>query len=486
MPGLEALRNSHFQRYSIMKFEDQIPDIEEKLEKLIELRQQAEKEYGELLTLLDEKCGFPLPQEQSPQIGEIKDSLNRAWDVSSGHSAKMDEEDRLFWRDVARNVKQYVQPMVERQREFNSLTVHLLNEFTSSVLVALERIRDFQNKLILYFQKVIPVIDTKNREVIGIEDKNLAVNLLIYREDLLKYREDLLKFQESIVVRTKQHADLLFQELSKRMETLQIDSRENGSTIQSLQTSVRSLHHLANAWKSAKSDGAAPRVDNEYRYYHFEEDFRGSREFIREKFAGYVSYYRDHADAPVLDLGCGRGEFLELLKQASIPGIGVDSNRNMVQKCKEMGLAVSEGDLLEFLKQQGENSLGGIFCSQVVEHLPAEYLLKLIEAAHARLKDGAPILLETVNIASAFGFLQVYTKDLTHRTPIHPDTLRFLVAAAGFQNPQVLYQSPVPAVAQLKLLDAVEDPVARAFNENMTKLNRLLYDHQEYAVLAHK
>lgn len=383
----------------------------------------------------------------------------------------MEKEDRMFWREVARNMIFYLQPLVQQQRAFNSTVVHLLNEFTASVMQALDQIRDFQNKLILYFQQIIPVVDTKNRETIGLEDKNVAVNFF--------------EFQETMIKRTRAHLDMLLQEFGKRMETLQVDSRETKSEIGSLQTSLRSLHHLANALKAEGATVTPAPVSNEYRYYHFEEEFRGSRDAIKHKFGDYVKHFSG-ATGPVLDLGCGRGEFLELLKEAGLSGIGVDSNHNMVQKCREIGLEVSAGDLLEFLLSQKENSLGGIFCSQVVEHLPPDCLLKLIEAAHVRLKESASLLLETVNVGSAFGFLQVYTRDLTHRSPIHPDTLKFLVAAAGFRNPQILFTSPVAAVAQLKLLGNAEDEASRAFNENMTKLNNLLYGHQEYAVLAKK
>lgn len=118
--------------------------------------------------------------------------------------------------------------------------------------------------------------------------------------------------------------------------------------------------------------------------------------------------------------------------------------------------------------------------------MPPEYLLKLLEAAHSRLKEQATLLLETVNVSSAFGFLQVYTKDLTHRLPIHPDTLRFLVKAAGFQKAEIQFVSPVPAVAQLKLIQNANDEAGAVFNQNMKKLNQLLFDFQEYAVLASK
>jgi SAM-dependent methyltransferase len=462
-----------------MNLEDRIADLEEKLRQLTELRQEEEREYGRLLTLLDQSSSFALPHESAPRIGEIKDVLNRTWDVAENVTAAAQAEDRLFWNEVARTTLNYVQPFLIRQREFNSLTVHLLNELSRTVVESLSRIREFHNVLVLYFQQIIPVVDTKVREVIGIEDKNVALNLVKFHEDM---RTILQNFQE----RTKDHVDLLFQEVDKRIETVKIDSKEHAESLRQLQISLRSLHHLANSLKEAKSKGKTVSGNQEYQYFHFEEDFRGSREEIRKKFKSYLKYFQNGVQGLVLDLGCGRGEFLELLKDAGIRGLGVDSNQEMVQQCKKLGLDVSQGDLLEFLKAQPENSLGGIFCSQVAEHLLPDYLLWLLQAAHSRLKDGAPLLLETVNVASAFGFLQVYTKDLTHRMLIHPDTLRFLVAAAGFQRPEIHFVSPVPAIAQLKLIQNTNDEATAIFNQNMLKLNRLLFDHQEYAVIATK
>jgi hypothetical protein len=158
----------------------------------------------------------------------------------------------------------------------------------------------------------------------------------------------------------------------------------------------------------------------------------------------------------------------------------------MVKKNREAGLDVSQGDLLEFLFAQPENSLGGIFCSQVVEHLPASVLLRMLEAAFVRLKPGAPILLETVNVSSVFALTQVFTRDLTHITTVHPETLQFMLNACGFQRPEILYTSQVPAVQQLKLFSKPENEAQEIFNHNMTKLNQLLFGPMEFAIYAVK
>jgi SAM-dependent methyltransferase len=455
------------------------------LNELVQLRKTEEEQYGKILTLLDQRSQFSLPDEDSGRLNEVKDHLNRAWDVADHVFGAVEKEDRTFWKEVARNSIQYFEPFIRQQREFNSLVVHLLNDFTESVQLSLAHVRDFQNALILYFQRIVPMVDTKFREMIGIEDKNILVNLG-------KFQEHLYKFQTQIHEAAKAHADLLFQELDKKMETLQLDSSEQESSIQAAETSLRSLHHLANSLSAAaregpdRDGGTRPEAVEEAQYFHFEEKFRGSREEIREKFRSYLKYFQNAPKGPVLDLGCGRGEFLELLQEISVPGVGVDSNQDMVRLCRELGLQVHASDLFTYLSSVPENSLGGIFCSQVIEHLPANLLLKLLQMAYSRLQPEAPMLLETVNIGSAFGFLQIYTKDLTHRTPIHPETLKFLVNACGFRKPELLFSSPVPNVARLKLFEDAQDEMKQIFNQNMSKLNDFLYGPQEYAVVAYK
>jgi 2-polyprenyl-3-methyl-5-hydroxy-6-metoxy-1,4-benzoquinol methylase len=469
-----------------MNSHDPIDELQQKLDELTALRKKEEEEYGKLLTLIDQRWEFPLPQEFSQQLDQVKEALNRSWDISKEALNAVRNEDRLFWKDVAGASAEYISPVVQQQKEFNSLVVHLINEFISGVTQALGSIRDFQSVLILYFQRIIPVVDTKNREMIGVEDKNVAINLSKFQTEINHFRKDLFDLHAKTQELARNHADVLFKILDQRLETQEVDSKERDKSIESLETSLRSLQHLAAAWSSDRKASTPSAGTEEARYFFFEERFRGTREWVKDKFVGYVKYFKTGIHAPVVDLGCGRGEFLELLKEAGIPAKGVDSNEVMVKKNRESGLDVSQGDLLEFLFAQPENSLGGIFCSQVVEHLPASVLLRMLESAFARLKTGAPILLETVNVSSVFALTQVFTRDLTHITTVHPETLQFMLNACGFKRPEILFTSQVPAVQQLKLFSKAENEAQEIFNHNMTKLNQLLFGPMEFAIYAVK
>jgi len=190
----------------------------------------------------------------------------------------------------------------------------------------------------------------------------------------------------------------------------------------------------------------------------------------------------------VADLGCGRGEFLELLREASIDGLGVEANAGFVQECSRKELDVSQGDLLAFLQAREAGSLGGVFAAQVAEHLPAPVLAAMLAAAHRSLRPGGLLVLETVNPRSVVGFLEVYNRDLTHERPLHPETLSFMAAAAGFSDVRVELRSPVEPAARLQALPAGELPAAvvETLNENFERLNGLLYGPLEYALYARR
>jgi O-antigen chain-terminating methyltransferase len=229
-----------------------------------------------------------------------------------------------------------------------------------------------------------------------------------------------------------------------------------------------------------------PPSPDDVAYVAFENRFRGSREEIRERLASYVPLFAGRA--PVADLGCGRGEFLELLRDAGTEALGAESNTQAVEHCRTRGLEVHAIDLLTFLRGREGGSLGGVFAAQVAEHLPPPVLMALLREAHRVLRAGGLLVLETVNPRSVIGFLEVYLRDLTHRTPLHPDTLSFLAAAQGFTDVRVEMRSPVDPAGQLQAVptEGLPPRTAAVLNENAARLNALLYGPQEYVLIARR
>ena len=232
-----------------------------------------------------------------------------------------------------------------------------------------------------------------------------------------------------------------------------------------------------------------------YHYICFEDMFRGASEEIAKRQRAYLPYFEGASD--VLDVGCGRGEFLALLREDGITAHGVDTNAEAVERCRERGLEATRGDALGHLRTLADESLGGLFSAQVVEHLEADYLIRMLADAHRSLRPGSHVVLETINPASWTAFFSAYLRDVTHRHPLHPDTLAYLLRASGFVDVTIIYRSPVPDAAKLRRVDvdralaATPDgkavgALAEALNQHAELLNGLIFAEQDYAAIARR
>lgn len=166
-------------------------------------------------------------------------------------------------------------------------------------------------------------------------------------------------------------------------------------------------------------------------YSGFEDVFRGPAERVRDTQRPYLPLVRDHA--PVLDVGCGRGEFLELLREEGITASGVDSDPGMVARCQARGLAVIEDDALAHLGAVEPRTLGTVFCAQVIEHLSADSLRKIFELAYRALREDGLFIAETVNPHS-LPALKMFWVDPTHHHPVFPEVALALSGLAGFRS----------------------------------------------------
>jgi SAM-dependent methyltransferase len=165
-------------------------------------------------------------------------------------------------------------------------------------------------------------------------------------------------------------------------------------------------------------------------YFAFEARMRGSTSDVRDRQRPYVDDFRDAA--PVLDVGCGRGELLGLLRDAGIEARGIDADADMVAYARGEGLDVEQADALAYLEALPDACLGGVFAGQVVEHLPPAVLLRFLELAAQKLRPGGPLIAETINPLSPLA-LRSYFADLTHAQPLVPETLELLASQAGFR-----------------------------------------------------
>lgn len=226
----------------------------------------------------------------------------------------------------------------------------------------------------------------------------------------------------------------------------------------------------------------------EFDYFLFEYAYRGEREDIRQRQTFLVEQFLGKGN--ILDIGCGRGEFLELLKERFIPAYGIDLDRDNVLYCQEQGLEVSHEDAFDHLPQVPRGTLGGVYLGQVIEHMPPMRFLKLAHLCYRALKPGGIFIADTVNpqCLTALGW---FWKDPTHFAPVPKDLALFILDQAGFVRCRAHDQMPVASYGRLERweLQPGDSSEMRALketlNKNIDRLNETLYGYQEYAAIGY-
>jgi SAM-dependent methyltransferase len=224
---------------------------------------------------------------------------------------------------------------------------------------------------------------------------------------------------------------------------------------------------------------------SDFDYLGFTERYRGTSEDLKDRQRRYVA--RFEGLSRVVDLGCGRGEFLELLREAGISAVGVDIDQAAVGRCRQLGLDVVHRDALRFLQEHPEDSHGGIFAAQLVEHLEREDIVKLMRLAVSRLRPGGVLLIEATNPMCLLTYTTFYD-DFTRIGPVPPLALKWLAESCGLSSVEIEYNSPVPAEHKLKPLPMSTGNRAEveAFNRGLSGTNDLLFGFQQYALVARK
>ncbi|MBC3920296.1 class I SAM-dependent methyltransferase [Undibacterium sp. CY18W] len=221
--------------------------------------------------------------------------------------------------------------------------------------------------------------------------------------------------------------------------------------------------------------------DQDQFYLEFEALFRGSREDIKGRLKVYLPYLSHISAEPkdqrkmVIDVGCGRGEWLELLDEHGIPAMGVDMNHSMVNACLDRGFLVRHADAIAYLREQEAGSIGAVTGFQIIEHLPFEQLIALFDAARHALCPGGVIIFETPNPENLkVGACNFYF-DPTHLHPIVPQVAEFMARQRGFSHAEILRLHPYPDDHLLHGGTAVE-----------AVINKELFGAQDYAVIGRK
>ena len=213
----------------------------------------------------------------------------------------------------------------------------------------------------------------------------------------------------------------------------------------------------------------------------FTRDFRGGVEAIYPRYRDLAAEFA--GCEPVLDVGFGRGEFLELLRDADVDAWGIEIDPALVEAAQSKGLRVEQGFGVDYLRALDDASIGGLVMIQVIEHLPPQEAVEVVRIAADKVRRGGKVLIETVNPKSLYTYAHAFWLDPDHVRPVHPDLLAFLFREARFADVQVLDRSPVEVGEQLEMLPG-DDDASRVMNANFARINSLLYGPQDYAILA--
>jgi SAM-dependent methyltransferase len=506
-------------------------------------REQSDSAYDDSLTALDRAMyGAPEFPHPPPALDETQVTpLNQRWEILRARPAVP-----TGWRGrLARFVWGVLGPVLQEQQAFNSILVDHVNRniqpqretakaIASTIATLREQIEQlvtFHSVLLQYLQRITPFVNSKDYEFAALarrkaEDCDVLIESLARTQRALTaalqgVADEMLKQVESLGARVGRYdgrfasVDAAISVIQQQGLALQRElARSAGLTASAKASAVEKASPATDSEPAVAGPGFSPAVGastlagasttESWKYTAFEAAFRGSETDIRERLTSYVPIFQSTRD--VLDVGCGRGEFLDLLREQNVPARGIDLNHEMVERCRARDLDVTHGDVVSHLRGLKEESLGGLFAAQVVEHLAPDYLLAFLNEAQRVLRPGSPIVLETINVACWLAFFQSYIRDITHARPLHPDTLKYLVVASGFSGVEVQFRAPVteadrlqraPKVVLLKPAPTDTEPpnseekealfaLTRTVNANVDVLNQLMFTYLDYAVVGRR
>lgn len=445
-------------------------------------------------------------------------------------------------RIARRCLKWYIDPIVEQQNEFNGSLTASINCIYNDDVVANQFIQQAKAEFATqqgYLQKQAQELSAAFNEI-----QNLTGAIEALRQEVGRvkeeHQEEIEALKSDYETTIKAQEERLEEEVSKHQAAIEQLSSElnsvsrelNGviseqmtvkeaeiqklniqmtaekaanmqriNTVQDLvEKTEENINYLTYKFNKARKEGikvelvkAKEKIEEEklevkdkveLDYFLFENKFRGTEKSIKKNQERYLPYFAHKEN--ILDIGCGRGEFLELLNEHNIPAKGVDIYDEFVDYCKDKGLQAKEDDALNYVREQKDSSIDGIFMSQVAEHLDNDYLLNLLAACHQKMENGSYFIAETPNPTNLTTFTSSFYLDPSHVKPVHPETFKFMLEYVGFKEVEIVYTDCSKSGYRLPLLNIAGVDNLEEINSGINCVSDILMGSMDYAIIAKK
>jgi O-antigen chain-terminating methyltransferase len=357
--------------------------------------------------------------------------------------------------------------------------------------------RGLVGRLVVLFKRLFrPLVKAPQQDL---WDRQRTFNLILL-EHLIRNEEHRgdhrrrLEYLEALgsegIHEIMRHNDALFARVDQKLDRYRREVRDLLGSLGSALSQLESTQ-LESA-PAAETREVLGRAVEEHGYLELERRYRGTEEEILDRISVYLPWLKTiPAGAPVLDLGCGRGESLALLRDQGIPARGIDSSARMVALCRERGLDAMEGDLFATLAGLEEGSLGAVVSFHVIEHLPAASLDRLVRLAWRAIRPGGVLILETPSPLSLLVAARNFWLDPTHVRPVHPESLKLLYELAGFDPVERLDLRSFPASERLPEIDLAkvpeeQKPLADKVNRLRDRIDELLFGYQDFGMVGRR
>jgi len=492
-----------------IEIRDEEVDVEEIMRKIREnVEKRRESSSDEMKDMIDEPQQTIEKEESGiDNLQQEIDYLNRYWDIHAEYSISSHRPitGRFLIKGrqlVHGEVRRYMDLIVGKQIEFNAHLVRLINGLIPSFD---DKNRQVRTEIRGEVDDKVGLVKTEvSREV---DDKVGLVKTEISRE--VDDKVDLVKTEVSREVTDK--VGLVKTEISGKIDDrVSLVKTEIGEMIESKVNGVVATINkdiVNKAWLADILERRIKTIELSNRntpesaymnYFVFSDEMGEAWTKISGRSVETPTVFEESIKLftqckNVLEIGCGRGYFLQMLKENGIGGYGIELNEDFVKYCQRLGLEVKKIDALTHLNSIEDKSIDGIFMGQVVEHLPPDVSHDVLKLCYQKLQYGAYLVVVTPNILNVIVSTNLFYMDPTHVNHVHPEVIKFLLRSCGYRDIQERFYQPIPDEYKLKKIDFgdtsnTEDQkkFLGIMNYNIDMLNNLLFGNRDYAVIAKK